>query len=355
MQTRDDSATMDQAQFARFIDTMAGMRIRTRRPETFSSGDGPEWLVWRENYITMVGLNGWGDAAHLDRSKNEALASIAGHAKRLVAGIQSAGANETLNQFLDRLQARYLPAAGARLAKTEFEGVSQLPGEQIISWHGRLRVLFVRAFPDQQANADNAEQLIRRFILGLSSTVIKTYVLDHNPQTYAAALDHANDKAATEAAVAGQQVAGGKISAMDPMDPDASLNFVYDGTSTPSTAQANQRLRKMGPAGAPSSSAPSSAPLCWNCGKAGHYQRDCRQNPAVSAVRRGRGRGRGARGGRGQPGKGRGSRSGGSGRGAKRSVNNIDDPAGPECQYTDPITELAREINNAYDSDESGN
>ena len=341
---------MNNDQFQQFMDGMRNMRIRTRRPEPFTSGEGHEWILWRENYIAICDLNGWNDAAHLERSKNECLVSITGEAKRRIQGIQPGGANETLAQFLDRIQLRYLPPAASQFAKSEYDACAQLPGEEIITYHSRLRVLFVRGHPALAADLENSTMLIRKFTLGLSNTSIKTYVLDHNPQTFAAALEHAQNKAATEATVAGTTVPGGKVMALG----DAiGMHAVYDGTETPSTAEANRRLRRLGPDANVGAAGPGPAPICWNCGRSGHLARTC-QDAAVGAVRRGRGqaRGRGNRGGRAQGrGRGRGRGSNSAGR-RRRAINNMGEQEDDDHEYRDIVSELARDINEEFCEEE---
>lgn len=325
---------MDNAQFVRFTDSMAALRVqpRTRRPEPFSSGDGAEWLIWRQNFEVCLELNEWNTQETRARAKNEALASITGEAKRQITELRSNGDNETVAEFLNRIQARYLPEAATQFAKAEYDGCSQLPGEKLINWHGRLRVLFVRAFPAQAANAEQNEQLIRKYMLGLTSTTIKTHVLDGAPATYADALARAQNKAATEATVAGSAIPGGKVMQIGAID-------------TPSTAQANRNLRRRGPE--PQVGAPSQVQLCWSCGKAGHYSRECRSGggvnaaAAVGAVRRGRGRFRGARAGRGQSG-GRRGRGGNPRR--IGAIDNNNDARHDEDGFVDVISELARDI-----------
>ena len=325
---------------------MANMRIRTRRPDPFTTGEGHEWILWRENYEAIVILNQWNNDQHLERSKNECLVSITGEAKRRIQGIASAGAGETLAQFLDRIQLRYLPPAASQFAKSEYDACVQLPDEEIITYHSRLRVVYVRAHPALAGALEQSTMLIRKFTLGLANTAIKTYVLDHNPQTFAAALEHAQNKAATEATVAGAVVPGGKVLAMD-------INAVYDGTETPSTSEANRRLRRMGPDANVGAAGPGPAPVCWNCGRSGHLARSCQEGAAVGAVRRGRGqaRGRGVRGGRAQ-GRRRGRGSASAGRGRRRGINNIGDSEEGNDEYQDIVTELARDINNEYCEEE---
>ena len=318
---------MNEVQFAAFTQSMTDLRLqpRSRRPENFSSGDGAEWLIWRQNLEVILTLNEWNTPETRERAKNETLASISGEAKRQISEMTSAGDQETVAVFLGRIQERFLPAAASQFAKSEYDGCSQLPGEKLIGWHGRLRTLFIRAYPAQAGDLNDNDVVIRKFILGLSNSTIKTYVLDGAPVTFAAALERAQNKAATEATVAGSVPPGGKIVAID----------------TPSTAQANRNLRRRGPEAQMGPASP--VQLCWTCGKAGHYSRECRSggaasagNAAVGAVRRGRGRGRGTRAGRGQTGRGRGRFNG-------RRIAGID-PYADADEFGDVVSDLARDI-----------
>ena len=334
---------MNAEQFAQFTNAMAGIRIRTKRPEIFSSGEGAEWLVWRANFLVIVSLNGWDDAQHLLRAKNEALSSITGIARQRIAHIAPGGDNETLANFLNRIQLVYLPAAASQTAKSEYDRCTQLPTETIEDYASRLRTIFMRAYPAQAADFDGHEPLIRKFMLGMSNIVLKTHCFDHNPVTYAGALELAQNKAATEANVAGSHVPGSRgahgIGAMG-------------GNNSPprSTTEATRELRRRGP----NAGGAGPAALCWTCGKEGHYARECRSggrnNPAVGNVGRGRGRGRGrGQGARGRSGRGRG------GQNQSRRINNID--AEPERDsFADMVSSLADDIDNNLNlNEDSGN
>ena len=340
---------MGQQQFQAFLDAnnanFRNLSIRTIRPEPFSSADGQEWLIWRENYMQMVTLNGWGVDEHRERSKTEALCKITGEAKRRILNIESAGAGETLAAFLDRIQARYLTPAASEMAKSEYDACVQLPNEDILTYHSRLRQVYIRAHPGNIANLEADSQLRRKFIMGLLNPVIKTYTFDQRPDTYAAAGEHAQNKAATEATVGGAPVPGGQLSA-----------FGLNATSTPSTAQANRDLRRYGPSSSSGASGPSAAQLCWTCGQPGHLARECDRAGGVDAMRRGRSRGRRGGGGRGAPRRGRGRGSASSAGRGRRRISNIAAPT-QDDEFADIVTELARDIEEEYqeEGERSGN
>ena len=302
---------MNAEQFAQFMN-----KPRTRRPESFESGEGTEWLTWRRNFELLVPLNQWDGGGDHDerlrrrtRAKREARTSIKGRADQMVADIQPLEDNETIAAFLDRLQRRYLPTAESNYAKVAFELAAQLPTESLLDWCGRVRQLFSRAQPNDAGGANNNNTLIRRFILGITNPIVKTHVLDHTPATLDAALDLAQNKAATEATVAGTIGPNSKIASLGAPTEFGLVNAVNDGTATPSTTQATAALRRRG-------MFPNSGivrePRCWGCNSADHFLSDCpNARNGTNAMGRGGGRGswgrgRGARGRRGRGGRGRG-------------------------------------------------
>ena len=97
---------------------------------------------------------------------------------------------QTLHQFLDALESRFVPEAEANLAKVSFERAQQGPDETIQAWHGRLRMLFARAYP----GATEEEPLVRRFIVGLQQLTVQQQVMRANPRSYSAALAAAQNE-----------------------------------------------------------------------------------------------------------------------------------------------------------------
>ena len=295
---------------------------RPRRPENYSSADPLEWITWRRNASRIITLNGWDDGDNLARAKNEIRVSITGNADVVVADIQPLGAAETLEEFLDRLQARFCPAAQSQYARMAYDQATQNPSEDILGWHGRLRALFTRAHPGLAADLENNNILIRKFVVGLIDADVKQWTLSADPATYAVALTVSQNRAAV-----GAVLSGGKASSV------SSINAVDDGSGTPSTAGINTTLRRNGitqQTGTNAAPAVGGGGLCWRCGSPNHLMRDCPRVPANGGARGGRGRGgrgRGFGGGRGAGrGRGRGGRPSG-GRGG-RSLNSMGEGGG---------------------------
>lgn len=80
------------------------------------------------------------------------------------------------------------------IVKAEFEQARQTPQEKLMDWHGRLRAIFIRAYPNR--NAANDDQLICAFISGIADPAIKMFILEGAPNTYIDALTWAQNKEA---------------------------------------------------------------------------------------------------------------------------------------------------------------
>ena len=195
----------------------------------FSSAEGSEWRTWRMNFEQAVHINGWGP----ERTQREAKAAMEGTAAEFVSdipAIAAAGVNRDLNAMLNLFEARFLPAAAGQLAAAQFQTAEQLPGEQIATWHSRLRTIFERAYPGQ--DVQGSRQLITKFTLKLSDQDIRTWTHRANPQTFDAAMTAASNEAASKTILAheaGDRKSIGSIAAMRPNNPTGAGCFGCNG------------------------------------------------------------------------------------------------------------------------------
>lgn len=121
------------------------------------------------------------------------------------------------------------------IVKAEFEQAHQAAHEKLMDWHGRLRAIFIRAYPNR--NAANNDQLIRTFISGIADPAIKMFVLEGAPDTYISALTRAQNKEAMLLTVRqmGQLNLGPRHNAINQIGYDeeeedpASLYFIQKG------------------------------------------------------------------------------------------------------------------------------
>ena len=146
-------------------------------------------------------------------------------------------ANVTLT--LDAYEERFIPRAAAQLARAEFDHACQASNETVFQWHTRLREIFSRAYPERAATADRP--LIDKFTIGLVDSALARHMLDHQPATFAQALQTAQSKQATEDLMAAR----------------------YPGQAPTLSAMSHPDGRSAGSSG------------CWYCQEPGHQRSDC--------------------------------------------------------------------------------
>ncbi len=299
---------------------LAAARSGGRRTEPFSSGDGAEWLGWRQNFTITAAINGWDNR----RQRREIAVAMTGAAKQYVADIPvgdglpaglAAGAAipdaQDATLLLNLYEQRFLPAAASDIARVTFRQASQKEDEPILAWSSRLRLLHTRAYPnmpaaDQETNLD----LIEAFVVRLNNKVTADRVWNRRPNTYTLALQYAND------AHAGQKILNQAVPPQPKDEPG--LFFVGQG--------GQEEQEDGGAAGVGAARRRGAGGRCFGCDKSGHQVRDC---PLLRNLLHGRGkgggrgRGRGGGGGRarGRDAGGRGGRGakGGGGRGGQRN------------------------------------
>ncbi len=162
--------------------TLAAARSGGRRTEPFSSGDGAEWLGWRQNFTITAAINAWDNRRH----RREIAVAMTGTVKQYVADIPDA---QDATLLLNLYEQRFLPAAASDIARVTFRQASQKEDEPILAWSSRLRLLNSRAYPnmpaaDQETNTD----LIEAFVVRLNNKVTADRIWNRRPDTYAQAL-----------------------------------------------------------------------------------------------------------------------------------------------------------------------
>ena len=190
--------------------------------------------VWRRNFVTIIAINGWADL----RARRDANLVMEGAANWAVSDLNvETFTNVTLT--LDAYEERFIPRAAAQLARAEFDRARQASNETVLQWHTRLREIFSRAYPERAATADRP--LIDKFTIGLVDSALARHMLDHQPATFAQALQMAQSKQAMEDLMAAQ----------------------YPSQAPSLSAMSHQGGRPAGTSG------------CWYCQEPGHQRSDC--------------------------------------------------------------------------------
>ena len=183
------------AQFADLVQAITnrlgnagGTRVKAPRLETV---EPEQFLIWRQNFADAAAVNEWG----VNRAKVVARASLGGDAALLCHSIPlgaDVGADAvTLNGLLDLYENRILtPAAGA-MSESLFEAAVQTAGEPVSKFHGRLRSLYIRAYPARANDYEQRRDLIKKFLNGLHHPQVRLHAKAQVPATYTAAANAA--------------------------------------------------------------------------------------------------------------------------------------------------------------------
>jgi len=216
-----------------------------RRIPPFGEADDPRaWLIWKRRFHAIAAVHGWTD----EQRRRELFIGMTGDAAAAVCDIDSSH-YLTFEDELAEYDRRFLTTAASDAARAEFGAARQLPGESVLTWHGRLRDLYLNAYPQARIDVGTGGQiLIERFVLGLESTPVKEFVLSFRPSTYAGALATANQK----------------VAALQMLATDKGSRRIH-------------ALRKPNPTGTSSSNSSSISGVrfqCYACGGP-HFKRDC--------------------------------------------------------------------------------
>ena len=320
---------MNQDQLAQLIrETKKG----SRRLPSFSSGLPSDWQAWRIVFENHARAKSWDDAEGV----TNLVCALEGQAARVVHHIDHNADNPktghpwTINDLLDKFGEHFLPAAMSHLAVSQFYSAKQGPCETLIGWHTRLRELFTRAFPAKAA--EDAPDLIYRFVMGISHPQVRSYVYDAHETTYSKVLEKATTK--TAGVVMMKEAGGKEAEGMMSITPDGALY---------SSPQEGERLGAFGSTENPVGK-DGTVQRCHRCNSSSHFIRECPEARRDAFRGRGRGRtwrrdGRGPRG-RGGRGGGRGASNSASG-GARRQLGAI------EKNSRSPATTKANQFSDA--------
>ena len=255
---------------------------------SLSTATAEDWRAWRISFETAATANGWNN----NRARAVLRASLKGDAFRAVEDIlpdlnlHGDGDAPDFRLALEDYEDRFLSQAGTDLARAQLRTERQKPEESIRDWHGRLRHLFMRAYPRMDTSQrEDCRDMQNLFLMGLRSTALQRQVGASRPEGYTKYLVATEDAYALllQQAASKRQLAG--KASMNAMQSDSSIT-------------------------------------CWKCTRRGHMARDCPHEPVAgfsgaSPANRPQGGRGGARGRGGSRGRGRGGRR--PGRGGNRS------------------------------------
>ena len=254
----DAQPALNNAQFGQLMDQLraGGRKEKARLPE-FSSLEPSDWRTFRLRVIEAKSLNGWTE----QEAKQHLKISMAGEAAVVTRDIAIGGNPDaapvpadakTFNEYLDEVGLRFISAAATELAISDFVSAEQKAGETIQQWFARELDLYTTAYPHR--NHDTDADLIRLVCVGLIDEVVKHFVMDNRPATFRRALELAQQKEGVQAQCRRAAKRRGRVNALSSLAEDVhgpeegvgAINYSY-GSATPSSADANRRLRASGP------------------------------------------------------------------------------------------------------------
>ena len=253
-----------------------------------SKVDAQSWRGWRNHVSLVIQENGYALVNH-DRAKRQVKIHITEKAEELTRDIQYVTAaeaadagdpEETYEDFLDRLQLRFLPRSAQFAARTQFELSKQRPDESIGHFHARLVSEFYLAYPDTP-NPEVDPHLMRKFSHGLKDAAVQAFVLQEEPETYADALSAAEAKYAVLQTVAScHKPGGGTITALEKrkgreLTDQMAQQFVAAVNKRMQTSgkEANKSLRRRDWEGQPVPN--PGGKKCHRCGSEFHLLKEC--------------------------------------------------------------------------------
>jgi hypothetical protein len=202
---------------------------------------GDDWYSFRRTFESMCDYQGYTD----EKGKVALAFCMRDSASKVTEDIKP-GDHTTIKEMIEAYEKRFVPAAASALAQTKFEQAAQQHKETLREWHGRIRALYLRAYP---TGKKDDVQLIRRFSQGIYRSNIRMQTMRDRPQTYADALDTAQNEQ----------------SVLDAQDPKIGTDAGYIKPRT--TIKDMGEPMEIG--------AIQAMGACYNCGQSGHISRSC--------------------------------------------------------------------------------
>ena len=214
--------------------------------------NGDDWAAFRRAFNDLCTFSNYND----DTAK-VALSFCMRDSANKVTEDMDRGDYNNIEDMLNAYEERFRPQASSSLAQTQYENAAQQPRiESHREWHGRLRHLYARAYPN---GAQDDPGLIRHYCMGLCKANVRMQVLRGRPQTYASALEMAQNEQSVQ----------------DAQDPKV-------GTDTGLIRKTTKDKSEPMEIGAMTAG-------CFNCGQLGHGYREC---PKAKTNPRPRGKGK---------------------------------------------------------------
>ena len=151
------------------------------------------WLTFKDNFLTTAALNEWKP----DRAKLKLKAAMRDEAAKAVQHIRFPP-SWNLSQALAAYEEVFVHPAGVELAQAELERAKKKGDETLLTFHTRLRYLFLRAYPLE--NPETSKKLKDLFATQLGSLAMSKELRTsptYRHESYTVLLTRAQDVEAT--------------------------------------------------------------------------------------------------------------------------------------------------------------
>jgi hypothetical protein len=157
---------------------------------TFSDCSADGWFLFRRAYTVCCQINNWDDL----RSRRQLLLALKDGALAKIANLQPTPdplpVGWNLDAFLDQIEGKFVHQYDTFRARAEYTQARQLKEEDVCTWHTRVLQLHTRAW-NGAVDREMSHELIYKFCCGLYHPMVRAKTVEHNPETFGAALQGA--------------------------------------------------------------------------------------------------------------------------------------------------------------------
>ena len=249
---------------------LSAVKEREVMPPKLKTVKAKDWIAFKQSFLNHRMLNGWTERRALGilavSLEEDALTAVAHLYVRI-------NACATLQAGLQLYEEVFIHRSGTHLARTEFNQATRAPSETLQTWHTRLRVLFMRAFPNpaDQIAEPQGRALRERFVFGMGMPAIGEKLVYHEnfyDYTYVELLHRAQDIQAIQAQLRSNRPQVQHVS---------TSHSTSSGGAAPS-GQSGQSREEV-PCGRCGAIRPSSSHPCARCGASDHWKDECKGDP----------------------------------------------------------------------------
>ena len=148
--------------------------------EYLFDGDSAAWISHRKKLENLIWSN--------ELTSNEAIRliklSFTGNALHLIDNVDAQKhlnsiCDDPARDYLDELEALFISTNGKELTRVQFQTAKQSKDELAMMWGTRLKCLYKLAYPSEDEDVGNNDNLTDRFVGGLYDQQQKKFVLEH--------------------------------------------------------------------------------------------------------------------------------------------------------------------------------